>query len=378
MVASLVLITYLLYFNRLGTLLPGYNVTEVTTLKNAANWHQILTDPVSLPYRSIVWLLTAALHRSILMTRVVAACFGLVMALLFFAITRSWCGFRTAFLTTIMFATSAGLLHFARLGTGQVLQMGMLVLLAGALWYRRQRKHRILIAYVLVAACALLWYTPGMLWFELLGLLLLRQVIRSQLRRLRTQHLAAVIALTLLCLAPLLVAAVRAPRVLLQITGLPQALSSLSHFGSNLANIILAMFIHSNGRPLLWVGHAPLLDAAEVILGFIGAYYVYRAGSPRTTYLFGSLGIGIILVALGGSVSFACLVPALYIFIAIGIDHFLGRWLTVFPRNSFAQAAGISLVCVMIGFSVLYQVRTYFIAWPYAPATRAVFNKHQS
>jgi hypothetical protein len=321
-----------------------------------------------------VWLCTAVLHHGILADRMIAAVIGLLAAFLFFVVVRAWCSYRVAFFGTVMFVTSAGLLHFARLGTGGVLQMCIIALLAVVLWYRQQREHRMVIGYLLVALFVLLWYIPGMFWFELLGLVLLKGTILGQIRRAHNFHLAGILMLSLLLLAPLVIASISHPRILLQLSGLPQHLSSLPHIGGNLLNLLLGLIVHSNGSPLFWVGHAPLLNAIEIVAGLLGAYYVYRQGLIRRSFLFGSIGIGLILASLGGSVTFACLVPISYLCITIGIDHLLSRWFTVFPRNPIARLAGVGAVCVMVAFSVFYQVRTYYIAWPHASATRSAFN----
>ncbi len=371
---SLTLIAYLLYFQRLGSLLPGYSTSELQALTGASNWHTIAANPVNAPYKSFDWLSTAMLHHGILANRIITAVIGLLGALLFFVVVRAWCSYRVAFFATVMFATSAGLLHFARLGTGEVLQMCILALLAVVLWYRKQRNHRMIIGYLLIAMFVVIWYIPGMFWFELFGLWPLKGTIRGQARRTNNFHLAGMLVLFLLLLAPLIIASSSNPHILLQLAGLPPHLSTLKHFGSNLLSLALAITVHSNGSSLYWVGHAPLLNAIEVVAGLLGAYYVFRQSSVRRTFLFGSMAIGLVLASLGGEVTFACLVPILYLFIAIGIDHLLSRWFTVFPRNPIARLSGVGVVCVMVTFSVFYQVRTYYVAWPHAPATRAAFD----
>jgi hypothetical protein len=373
---SLIVIAILLYFPRLSSLVPGYSTSELNAYANANNWHTIVSNPINAPYKVFVWLFSTEVHHSIFITRAVSASFALILALLFFIVVRTWYTYRAALLSTIIFMTSAGLLHFARLGTGDILQMSILALLGAAIWYRTQRKHRVLISYLLVALVVLLLYIPGMFWFELLGLILLRATVIGQLRRTKTLHLAGLALVFLVCLAPLVRASLKHPIVLRQLSGLPQSLSTLKHFGSNLWNLILAIVVHGNGNPLLWVGHAPLLNTVEVIIGVLGAVYIYRGTSKRCgILLFGWLGIGLVLVSLGGSVSFACLVPLFYLFIGNGIDHLLSRWLTVFPRNPIARMTGVGIICVMLGFSVLYQLRTYYVAWPNAPATRTAFSR---
>jgi len=371
---SLGIISYLLYFSRLNSLPPGYSALELQTYANASNWHAILHNPINAPYKAFVWLCILITHHNQLAARLVSAGIGLFAAILFFFIVRAWCTYRTAFLTTVLFATSAGLLHVARIGTGGILQTSVLALLGILLWYREQHDYRAVIGYLLVVLFALLWYVPGMIWFELFGLFLLRRTIHEQLRRAKTFNLAGMSGIFLLCLTPLAWESIKHPTLLEQVIGIPQNLHALARTGNSLLDLVSGIVVRSNGNPLYWVGHAPLLSATEVIALLLGLYYVVRESSTRTVFLLGSGVTGLVLASVGGGVTFACLLPILYLCIAIGIDHFLNTWLTVFPRNPVARIGGIGVVCAMLAFSVLYQVRAYYVAWPHAPATYKTFS----
>lgn len=375
---SLVLLAYLLYFHRLGSLLPGFGTSEIATYHSASSWHVIASNPVNLPYKAVLWLLVAVLHHSLLMTRAVAAGFGLAAAVAFFAIVRPWFNFGVAFISTLLFATSAGLLHFSRLGTPQILQMGALVFLWGTLWYRRRAKWRPAAGYIVVALLALLWYVPGMVWFELLGVVLLYRNIQRELRGHSSGYIVGYSVVFLAIVLPLLVKGTHDSNLLLTTAGLPTSFHQLTHFGRNIVDAFLSVGIRSTGNPLLGVGHAPLLNIIELVLALLGIYYyVLQERSVRTVFLLGSVVLSLVLLGLGGSVTYACLVPLLYLLVASGLNNLLGQWLRVFPRNPFARATGVGLVCVMLFFSMLYQVRSYFVAWPHDTATRQVFDHRQ-
>ncbi len=374
----LALMSYLLYFHRLGTLLPGYSAPELQTYTDASNWHRVISSPINLPYTVAVWLFATVLHHGILMTRVVAAACGVLAGLLFFAVARLRYNFYVALLGTILFTTSAGFLHAARFGDGQVLQMGILALIAGVLAYRRQPSRHTLTEYALVALLALLWYVPGLVWFEALTVIVLWRGVQSRLRNTATKQLLGLAATALVIAAPLIIASVRQPRILLTVLGLPTQFSGLSHVGSNLLHALLGIAVRSDGNPLVWVGHAPLLSITECALGLLGAYvYLWRKRSRSSILLAGNVVISLILISLGGSVGYASLVPLLYLFVVAGIGYLLNRWLRVFPRNPIARGAGVAVVCVMLAFSVLYQVRSYFVAWPHHQATRQAFRLPQ-
>jgi hypothetical protein len=379
-VISLGLLAYLLYFHQLGTLLPGYSKAEVATYTASSDWHFILKNPVNAPYKVFVWLGTAILHHGIIVTRMVAAAYGILAVLAFYLIARLRYRFWMACAGTVLFATSAGFLHAARLGTGVVLQLGILGLIWCVLWYRARPSKRILIGYIAAVLLALLWYVPGMIWFELFALVLLHAPIRRHLRLTSNAHIITWVVLFLGLITPLIWAVAQKPRLGLTAAGLPQNMHTLTQFPHNLLDTILAIGIRSNGSPTFWVGHMPLFNIIELSLAIIGvytyAYLIRKTASNRFTFVIGSTILAILLISLGGSVAFVCMVPLLYVFVISGLSNLLGQWQTVFPRNPIARVTGALLITLMLFFSVLYQVRSYFVAWPNTMATREEFS-HQ-
>jgi hypothetical protein len=213
------------------------------------------------------------------------------------------------------------------------------------------------------------------LWFELIGVALVWRSLWAQLHRTKRFHVAGSLGVFLLILAPLIVASIRDPHVALSAAGLPQHLGTLKDFGTNLLHNALGIGIYSNGSPLVTVGHVPLLGVAERVLMVLGLYaYLWRGRSVRAWFITGTAVISLLLMSLGGGVGFAMLLPLLYLLVVHGLDHFLSRWLFVFPRNPIARLAGVGVVCAMLFFSVLYQVRVYFVAWPHNPTTQAAFR----
>jgi hypothetical protein len=379
-VASLALLAYVLYFHHLGTLLPGYSQAEIASYASAADWHVILKDPVNAPYKLPVWLGGAVAHQGLLITRVVSAGFGILAALFFFLIARLRYRYWIACTGTVLFATSAGFLHAARLGTAIVLQLAVSAFIWCVLWYRARYEYRTAIGYVATLLLGILCYIPGILWFELFGLILLQTSIRRQLREVATGHLVAWIVVFLAVIAPLVYATIKNLHLGLEVMGLPQNLHTLMHIPHNLLNTVLAIGIRSDGNPLLWVGHVPLLNVTELTLAMLGTYmYFYRirrTSSLSSIFLIGCTLLAILLASLGGNVTVVCLVPLLYLLVTSGLNNLLGRWLAVFPRNPIARSSGIVIIAVMLFFSALYQIRTYFVAWPHTPATRQTFNRH--
>jgi hypothetical protein len=375
LLASIGLIAYLLYFHRLGTLVPGYAPQEVATYQSAQSWHQIIHNPLNAPYKIGVWALAATGHHHLLATRIVAALCGIGAVMLFYSIVKAWYGFRVGFLSSILFATSAGFLHVARLGTPLVLQMGILALAGSLLWHRYIPRLHPYLTYVVLVVFGIGAYIPGLVWFELLLVVLMHRAILRHWKRSAPTHRIAWIALGFVAIAPLLYGIGSHPKLILELLGLPPSLPALQHVPSNLIDSVLSLGVRSDGNALLWLGHSPLLSVIELILGALGVYYyVYQQRTLRSLMLAGAGIIGIVLISLGGSVSITCIIPVAYLLVASGLNHFLGEWMTVFPRNPIARVTGTVLICIMLFFSALYHTRSYFIAWPHHSATRQVFS----
>lgn len=374
LVLTLAALSYLLYFHRLDSLLPGYAPAEAAAYHSAASWHTIVNNPVNAPYKLLVWGIAMAGQHQLLATRIAAAIWGLAAVIVFFCITRAWYGFRTAFFGTVLFATSAGFLHLARLGTPQILQMGVLMLIGAVIWHRRSARWHPYLTYLIVLTFGMLLYVPGMAWLELIVAAAIFPGIRRHWLRSGAVHRIIWVAGGLLLTTPLLLATVRQPHLALQVLGLPTDVHSLTGAPQRLIETVLALGVRSSGSALQWVGHSPLLDALELILGALGVYYyAYHDRSRRSLLLAGAI-IGTVLIALQGGVGFASIVPLAYLLITGGLDHFLREWLTVFPRNPIARGVGLGVICIMLFFSVLYQTRSYFVAWPHNTRTRQAFR----
>jgi len=356
-------------------LLPGYASTEVQNYQDSLTWQQIAHNPLDLPYKTAILLLSVLGYHHLVAARAVAASFGVLTVVIFFCIARAWYGLRVGFMGTVLFATSAGFLHLARLGSPQILQMGILALFGVLLWHRRSPRGHPYLTYLVALTFGLLCYVPGMIWFELLAIgLMYRRGLHHWQESTVLQRII-VTAIPLILIAPLAVATVMRPGLAFSLLGLPNSLHNLTYFGGHLLDAVLSIGVRSDGSSLLWVGHSPLLNAVELVLAALGIYYyVYQKRSLRSLLLCLGLVMSLVLVGLHSGVGIATVVPLLYLLITCGLNHFLNEWLTVFPRNPIARVTGIVVICLMLFFSAFYQMRSYFVAWPHNTETHQRFQ----
>ncbi len=394
-VLLIAVLSYVLFFHSLTTLLPGYSPREAATFKASSSLQVILDHPLNAPYKLPVLALQKAGLDSWAATRYVAASYAVVMCGLFFVVVRFWFSYRIAVIATVMFATSSGLLHFARLGSSLILQMSILALMACAIWWRGGKVNRMVVGFGSVVTFALLWYVPGLIWFEILLLIIKRKAVLRAWQESSALVRSLAAGLFLLLVAPLAWHIVRAPLDMLIFAGLPTHFASLTQTGQNILDALLLAGIHSNGQAELWLAHAPLLNVTEIALLLLGVYAFTRSVSlTRRIFVFGAIGISLVLIGLNGAgssgsvwgyqlartgpVNVSMLVPLLYLLVAGGIFELIRQWFRVFPRNPIARIGGIVCLVLLVSFSVLYHYRAYFIAWPNNPATKKTFSLKQT
>lgn len=272
-VITIGLLAYLLYFHRLGHLLPGYAPIEVQNFSAIGSWKDIANNPLDAPYKLVLLVAATVGYHHIVISRAAAAVCAVLAVVVFFFVARTWYGFRVGLLGTILFATSSGLLHFARLGSPQILEMGVMALLGMVLWHRRSPQLHPFLTYLAVLLFAVLLYVPGMVWFELFTVVLLyRRILQHWTTASITTRIVWPLVAALI-VAPLAISILRQPHLLMPALGLPGSFHDLTSIGTNLLHNILAIGVRSNGDPIWWLGHSPLLNVTELILGAIGVYY---------------------------------------------------------------------------------------------------------
>jgi 4-amino-4-deoxy-L-arabinose transferase-like glycosyltransferase len=357
---------------KLGSLTGGYSQHELQTTLASTGWRHIFEHPLNAPYLVVVRLLSYLSDNHLLITRIVSAGFGLVTLALFYVLTRYWHGERTALFGTLLFGFSAWFLHTARLGVPDVLLCGILALVACYLWLRHTGSGIALLGCFILAAAML--YVPGMVWFIALGAVLQWKSVDRYFKK----NLWAVTAgglLLIIALVPLGLAIYNHPEIAkvyagLPATGWPMPLEVLK----NIALVPIHLFVQGQVQPEHWLSKLAILDFFTTAMFFLGGYlYIRKARLRRFWLMVTILGAGMILASLGGAVSMTVLIPFLYIVAAGGIGFLIDKWVTVFPRNVIAQTVGYGLVSLAVAITCIYSGRHYFIAWPQALATKAVF-----
>lgn len=380
-VSTLVILTLaglLLY--RLGTLnKSGLSYVELQSVTATYGWHGLYNSPLYLPLkliRSVIY--TFGTSHSQLVTRLPNVLLGGLTIGIFAWLIKIWHGNRTAILSTVIFATSAWVLHVSRLASYDVMYLTLVPALLLSIAALQRHFTKSFVFYGSIILWGMLLYIPGAVWLITLTIYWERKVIKSGWKHFKSLKQRTLYVLAGLVWLPLLIIDLRRPGILVSWLGLPSHIVGPMTMLKNTWNIFFALLIHGPSDSSVWLVNAPIFDIFALIMVGLGIYFYiknWRVGRARILLSF--FIVGVLLSSLGGLVSLTVVVPLLFICAATGIAYLIHEWLQVFPINPFARTIGISLVVLAISLSSLYNLRSYFIAWPNNSRTETTFHYKQ-
>lgn len=368
---------YFILFHNIGTLVPNFSATEVATQGSATSLSGIWDEPINAPFKLLVWIPFKLGSHSVVWTRIIAAAIGALCAALFYFLLLHLYSRRIALLSLLLFIFSTGFLHASRLGSPLIMQiLGIILLMASVPLYARTR-FKIAPLYISTIAIASLLYTPTLAWFLVVGGAVMFKGVKRIYMSLELKHKIILPALFLMLVAPLMWYIAHTPTSALTLLGLPQHIPSLSAMGNNIYTFVKALVWQGSGPAEIMLVGAPILNVIEAGLIAAGIVTLFRSVKLRSNmFIAGAISLFIILVALGET-TYLPLVPFLFLLLASGLFYLLTEWLDVFPVNPVASIIGTAAICLVVGASILFHVRSYYIAWPHSTHTQAAFRYPQ-
>ncbi|MEI9913890.1 MAG: hypothetical protein WDN66_02695 [Candidatus Saccharibacteria bacterium] len=375
-VVGLAAVAFLMFY-KLGSIMPGITVSEKAFYNAPLGWHGIYKDPLNLPM-NILWSLVFKLMSpvGIFLLRAPAALTGGLTIIAFYALLQLWYGTRTAVFGSILFATSAWTLHVSRIADYNVEYLAAIVFFMLSTAILQKRYESKYTYWLINLAWSLLLYVPGMVILIAYNLYRQRKEVAFGMTK-QTSLLAksAYVVSGLIWIPLLLRFFIRAPKNVLLWLGLPSSYDSPLHIIKEFGSVFYHIFARGPLLPGLWLGRMPLLDIFGIITALVGIYfYITHIKATRTHLLFVSFIVGVVLIALGGAVTISFVIPIIYVFVAAGVAYLLSQWLSIFPENPVARSMGYILISLAVAASVIYNVRSYFVAWPHNTTSVSVFD----
>ncbi len=376
LIVGLAALIFLMLF-RLGTIMPGLTTGENSFYAMKLGWHGIYHNPLNLPL-NVLWSADFKYLAPVGMAllRLPAVLTGLLTVAAFYLLLQLWYGFRTAAFGTILFATSAWTLHVSRIANYNVEYLAAIVFFMLSTAVLQKRYESKYVYWLINLAWGLLLYVPGMVFLIAYNIYRQRTEVKFGIRKQDSFLVKVIYLLTAIIWIPLLARYIfLAPKNILAWLGLPSHLNNILHIVKEFFAVFYHIFIRGPLYPNLWLGRTAILDIFGIITALAGIYfYLTHIRATRTHLLFFSLIIGALLIALGGSVSLSLVIPIIYVLIAAGIAYLMSQWLSIFPENPLARSLGYTLISLAVAASVIYNVRSYFVAWPHNSTSVSVFD----
>lgn len=368
----------LLLLVRLGSLTHGLGQHEVRLHAYTHNVYNIIHNPLNAPINLLHWLASVVdPGYGQTVTRLPSVVYGILTLIAMHYIMRKWYGRRAGYFGIVLFACSSWFLHNSRLGTDDIMHLWALPwLLATFLFWDTYRKAYAWASFLAIANLLLVLYVPGMVWLLIVALALQPHHLTETWIRLTAlwQRLLAV-AMILAVVASLAVAFAHNPSVGREWLALPQRFNTSQTVVHHLAQSLTFAIYRGPIAPENWLDRMPVLDIFTMVMALAGLlYYLRHINASLTRLLFGLGLVSALLFSLGGPVNYGVIVSLWYILAAGGLGYLLREWLHVFPRNPLARGAGYGLISLALALSCIYNLRSYFVAWPHNPTTIASFK----
>ncbi len=366
-----------LLLRNITTIPGGLSKAELAIAAVPIGWNGIAQEPffiLNKLIRSAGYVLFG--QGGALVSRVPSVLLGILAIVSFAIVVKFWHGTRLAVLGAVLFATSAWVLHVSRY-TGydsSYLMAIPLLLLTQTLLLKT--KH-ILWTLLILAIWSMLLFVPGMIWFVLLAAYWQLPELQDAWQQYRMWWQRTLLVVVGFSWAPLLIYHFTQSVSSIQTwTGLPAEFGTVADFGLRIATVPVNLFAFGPNNPELWLGRLPILDVIAAGLAVLGIwYYARRWRANRTQLLASYAGLAILIIGLGGAVQLSLIVPIAYLLAVAGTAYMLNDWLKRFPNNPVARSFGIVLITVVIAVSSLYNLRSYFVAWPNNQQTMSRFEQ---
>jgi hypothetical protein len=309
--------------------------------------------------------------------RIVSVAFSLLATWALFVLLKRWFTVQVAAVGSLLFITSSWVLAISHQATPFImLIICPLLLLTSLTRFVNDKQHSFISFLLMISALALSAYIPYMFWPMLVVLLAMSILYRGRLLKLNKKQLIIGAALYTVLLLPLFISLTQYPGQLKEFIGFPAVLPTPSQYLANFAWQFSTLFVYSQPFPELYVGRLPLLDIFSVAMVLLGVYHFVHYMPRRRIVSFGFLFIVLALIIPLSNpyqIPMTAFIAIIYVLIASGIYELLRQWFSYFPRNPFARNGAVVLVAIIIGLATLYNLQRFYVAWPNAPETKAVY-----
>jgi 4-amino-4-deoxy-L-arabinose transferase-like glycosyltransferase len=291
-----------------------------------------------------------------------------------YLLLREWFKGFIGTIGTLLFASLPWVIILGRNATPDVMLLAPAAIIATYTWLKRTERWHNLAWLTLTAVTAAAVYTPGIIWFALISLIVgHRQLIKS-IKKTNKALVALGIIMFLLLLTPLVLSAVKDSSILKDLALVPNMWPNAIDLAKSFCWSILSFVWQTPQHIPYIIDRLPILDLAQITLSIVGIYAMWSKARRTMTGLLGLTFIGVALATINKNIIPLTLTfPAIAVFVAAGLRYLYVKWFRVFPKNPLPRTLAIVLISMLVLSQVAYGIRYALIAWPHTMDTRKVY-----
>lgn len=365
--------------------LSDAEMASVVASNNINPFSPQTTDIVNLPYHLTQKASISLLGLTPLAIKLPSVILALVVGVALAVMLGHWFSRNVAVLASLLAGTSVPFIMMGRTGAPLIMvTVWTVILLLAATQLTTQKTRTFPWKLTALISCILLLYTPLGI-YPVIALMIsgmLHPHVRHQIKRTKPWQTAVFVVLGLILLAPLAVAIIAHPPILLTITGIDHFSVSFEALGSSFVSLLKTFFSFSQTH--IGVTIAPFLTLPATALAIFGFLRVIKDHwAARSYMLLFWTSIVVVIVLMDPGQALLIFTP-LVLFLAIGVEALIREWYSLFPRNPYARiGALIPLTLIVIG-TITVETSRYFDGYLYSsnvsgfhaelPAVREAFG----
>lgn len=326
------------------------------------------TDIINLPYHLAQKVSISILGLTPLAIKLPSILLALVVGVALAFMLSHWFSRNVAVLASLLACTSVPFISMGRTGAPLIMvTLWTIILLLAATQLATQKTGTFPWKLAALASGILLLYTPlgiyPVIALAISGLL--HPHVRHQIKRTKRWQAIAFGMLSVVLIAPLVVATIAHPAVLLTITGVDDFIMSWEGLRASFMSLTRTFFSFSQSH--IGVTIAPYFTFTVTALAVFGFLKVLKERHAARSYmlLFWTSVVTVVIILIPGETHLV-FAPAI-LFLAIGFETLIREWYDLFPRNPYARiGALVPLVIIVVG-TVNVSTSRYFDGYLFTP-----------
>lgn len=367
-------IVFYVFFWRLSSLTDGLGPAEIAARAGAASLRAVYSDPINGPHKLLQYLFDQVAPGSIFGLRLASIIFGMALAFCFYKLAVSWFGRAIGLFGSLFFLSLPLFVISARQASAEIMLFSPIALMWLYVWLNKKGNRKSLAWLSLLAAAALLLYTPGMLWWTAAAIILGRKRLVASVSAVPTWLSTLGLLFSAALITPLVISIINNPELIRKLALLPVHWAAPLQAIKDIGLMGLSIFFKTPETNPLIIGRLPILNVLLIALLIFGIYAMQAVARAKAGLLLINIAFAVLAAGINDNpILLAFGLPAAAILISAGLRYLYIEWRSIFPRNPVPRSFALILIAGVTASQLYFGLRYALVAWPHSAATQSSY-----